>query len=408
MNTVALQITTNAVPQEASRHRLDGVDFLRGLVMVLMALDHARDFFSPTAWTVDPTDLAQTTPALFVTRWVTHFCAPVFVFLAGASVFLSTKRASSRRDQSRKLVTRGIWLLFLEFTVIRFGIFFDVEYHFVLAQVIWAIGWSMIALAALIHLPTAVVGTISLIIVAGHNVLDGLAPSDFGRWAWVWTALHEGGAIEIAAGHEFFVAYPLMPWVGVMASGYAFGALLVNEEGRRRRLITLGASCCLLFVVLRGVNLYGDPQPWTHQATWLYGVFSFANCEKYPPSLLFLLMTLGPAITLLGVLPRQLSLWMPPIVTFGRVPMFFYILHFYVLHVAAIAVIWTLHGYPAHLIGLVDGGQDMVKSALQAQWGHNLPMSYAAWIGAVLILYPACRWFAGVKKRHRSAWLSYL
>lgn len=378
------------------------------MVMVLMALDHARDVFSPTAFTVDPTDLTRTTATLFITRWVTHFCAPVFVFLAGTSVFLSAQRGKSRGELARRLLTRGAWLIILEFTVVRFGIFFNLDYHFVMGAVIWAIGWSMIALAGFVFLPLSVVATIGLTIVVGHNLLDPLTPEKFGLAGWLWTILHEGGVLEPVSGYHFSVEYPLLPWIGVMACGYAFGKLLSDPAGQRGRLIALGISSCLLFVIVRATNAYGDSRPWAVQPSLLFNGFSFVNCQKYPPSLLFLLMTLGPAITLLGVLPRQLPGWLGPLVTFGRVPMFFYILHIYLLHIAAVAAYWLYYGSPDFSFASPIVRGDIAPAADQNVLGHNLPMAYAAWLAVVIVLYPACRWFAGLKQRHRSAWLSYL
>lgn len=395
-----------AVPiKQPSVHatRLDSVDLLRGLVMVIMALDHTRDFFHSGALLFDPTDLSRTTPALFFTRWITHFCAPVFVFLAGTGAFLSLSRGRTKKDLSWFLVTRGLWLILLELTVIHVGLFFDLNYHFAFVQVIWAVGWSMIALAALLHLPLRAVAAFGVFVCVGHNLLDRVSPESFGSFAWLWRVLHVPGPIQSGGGgFTFFVAYPLIPWIGVMAAGYAFGALLRLEERRRRRvLLTLGVGLTLAFVVLRATNFYGDPQPWSRQPRGaLYTFLSFVNCQKYPPSLLYLLMTLGPAISLLPVLERARGALARFFLVYGRVPLFYYLPHFYLLHVAAAA--FALARYGSQAVSVLPGGQP------PPGYGYRLWVVYLVWITAVLLLYFPCRFWARLKQRKRSAWLSYL
>src|SRR5215210_7614762 len=279
----------------AARVRLDAVDAVRGIVMVIMALDHVRDFFHVYAKTFDPTDPSKTWTLLFFTRWATHFCAPTFVFLAGTGAFLSTRRGKTRPELARFLLTRGLWLVLLELTLVRFGWFFNFDYHVMIAQVIWAIGWSMVALAGLVFLPTRAVAAVGLALILLHNLLDGVSADSFGSFRWLWVVLHEQNVLALRPDVFVFVAYPLVPWVGVMALGYAFGSLLTLERERRRRLLlTIGGSAVVLFVVLRAANVYGDPTPWVSQArgAW-FTLLSFLNTQKYPPSLLFLLMTLG-------------------------------------------------------------------------------------------------------------------
>jgi uncharacterized membrane protein len=394
-----------AVPiKQSSVHasRLDSVDLLRGLVMVIMALDHTRDFFHRGALTLNPTDLSQTSPALFFTRWITHFCAPVFVFLAGTGALLSLTRGRTKKDLSWFLLTRGAWLVVLEWTLVRFAVTFDLNYSsggFV--QVIWATGWSMIVLAALIHLPLRAVAAFGLALVAGHNLLDRFHAADFGAWRWLWMILHEQGPIGSPPGFVLFVIYPLVPWIGVMAAGYAFGALLRLEENRRRKiLLRLGVALALAFVTLRATNLYGDPRSWAQQPRGaLYTFLSFLNCEKYPPSLLFLLMTLGPSIALLPLLERARGALSRFLLVYGRVPLFYYLLHFYLLHVAAVA--FALARYGSRAPAVFAGG-------LPPDYGYPLWVVYLVWTGAVLALYFPCRAWARLKQRKRSAWLSYL
>ena len=291
--------------QASARPRLDSVDLLRGLVIVIMALDHARDFFTSARF--DPTDLTQTTAPLFLTRWITHFCAPVFVFLAGTSAYLYQARGKSPREASWFLLTRGLWLVVLEWTVIRWAWMFNFNYtsELLFVQVIWVIGVSMIVLAGLVHLPLGAVAALGIAMIAGHNLLDGVAPESLGRWAPLWILLHVQAPIPLRGDQVFFVIYPLVPWIGVMAAGYAFGRLLHRPaEERRRMLLRLGGGLTIAFLALRALNGYGDPAPWSVQESAGRTVLSFLNTTKYPPSLLFLLMALGPAIALLPLLER--------------------------------------------------------------------------------------------------------
>ncbi len=381
--------------------RIESVDMLRGIVMVIMALDHVRDYFTDARF--DPTDLGQTTAGLFLTRWVTHVCAPAFVFLAGTSAFLSGRRGRSRAELSRFLVTRGLWLVLLEFTVVRWAWTFNLNYtsELLFVQVIWALGISMIVLAVLVWLPIGAIAAVGVAMVLGHNALDGITPQSLGPWGPLWMVLHVQGALPVGPQQVFVVAYPLVPWIGVMAAGYAFGALLRRPEAERRRpLLFLGGALTLGFVALRAANLYGDPSPWEVQPTAGRTLLAFLNTTKYPPSLLFLLMTLGPAIMALPLLERLTGQAARFFTTVGRVPLFYYVLHLYLIHAAALAV-GILAGFPpaAFLtvwLNLPDG------------WGYPLPVVYLIWVGVVLALYPACRWFAGLKARRRDPWLSYL
>ena len=365
-------------PEEA-RPRLDSVDIVRGAVMVVMALDHVRDF-SPIA-RVNPTDLAQTTPALFFTRWITHFCAPTFVLLAGVGASLAGSRGMSRGELARFLLTRGLWLIVLEETWVSVSIFFAPP-TMVVATILWAIGWSMIVLAGLIYLPRAAIAAFALLMIAGHDLLDGVVVEGNGLGAVLWRLLHGRGPVTMSGGPTILVAFPLVPWIGVMAAGYALGPLLqLPHERRRPILLGLGLGLTAAFVALRLPNAYGDPTPWTVQPSPTFTVLSFLNCQKYPPSLMFLLMTLGPTIAALGLLDRGAGRWAEPLRTFGRVPLFFFLLH-----------LPLVHG-----LGLLAAGR-----------GGGLAIVYVMWLVALALLYGPCRWFAGVKRRHRWAWLSYL
>ena len=406
---LAVAEAERAAAAPAPGARLDGVDFLRGLVMVVMALDHARFFLHrdiPVG--VDPLDLSQTTPALFLTRWVTHFCAPVFVFLAGAGAFLYGRRGRTKSELARFLLTRGLWLILLEFTVVRFGWTFNLDTRLSFAVVLWALGWSMIVLAGLVYLPLRAVAATGILVVAGHNLLDAVGPESFGALGWLWKVLHVPGLIQLSTGHGLVVTYPLVPWAAVMACGYAFGALLLKPREERRALVLkLGAALTLAFVLLRAANVYGDPQPWAAQKNWLYTIFSFLNTEKYPPSLLFLLMTLGPALIVLALADRASRAWAKFFVVFGRVPLFYYLLHFFVIHLFALALSYARYGEAPWLFTGPPWSPGLMASFPKG-YGYDLWVVYLVWVGAVALLYPASLWFSRVKREGRVSWLSYL
>ena len=376
--------------------------------MVIMALDHTRDFFSKDL-AFDPTDLGRTFPALFLTRWITHYCAPVFIFLAGTGAFLSTGRGKSRGELSRFLLTRGLWLVLLELTWVRcLGWQFNFDLHFTFGAVIWAIGWSMVALAVLVFLPLRWVTAFGILMIASHNLFDSVKPESWGSLGWLWKILHSGGMILPAKGYRFSAGYPLVPWIGVMAAGYGFGSLLLREPVERRRwLFGLGATLTLLFILLRAINIYGDPRPWSGQKNSLFTLFSFMNCHKYPPSLLYLLMTLGPALLVLAALDRGMIGWLKPLLVFGRVPLFYYLLHLPLIHGLAVLASYWAYGRADWWFANPPEGPD-APILRPADYGYGLPVVYLVWIGVVLVLYPVCRWFAGVKRRRRDPWLSYL
>jgi uncharacterized membrane protein len=373
--------------------------------MVLMALDHVRGYFTDPS--LDPIDLEHTTAALFLTRWVSHLCAPTFIFLAGTGAYLAARRGKTRAELSWFLLTRGLWIVLLGLTFVRFCWSFTLDVRNYNADVLWAIGWSMVVLAALVYLPTRVVTALGLLLIAGHNLLDPVRAADLGPMSDLWEILHRREMhrerpLEFFGGAVLFdTQYPLIPWVGVMAVGYGFGALLVREGiNRRRWLLGLGTALCLGFVVLRAVNRYGDPDPWSPQRDGLFTVLSFLNCHKYPPSLLYLLMTLGPALLLLAWFERAPHLPGRPLLVFGRVPMFYYLIHLPLIHGLMAAVAFARYG-PAVLPALFAG------EPLPTDYGYSLPVVYGIWLGVLVILYPVCRWFADVKRRRRDAWLSY-
>lgn len=404
--------TTRNVPSTA-RVRLASIDLLRGLVMVIMMLDHTRDFINNYSLRYDPTDLSHTNAALFFTRWVTHFCAPVFVFLAGTGAYLQRARGTKKPDLAKFLATRGLWLIVLEFTLVRFGFTFNMDYRFFgAAQVIWVIGLSMIVLAGLIYLPVRFIGAFGVAVIALHNLLDGIQVQPWrgpgtptpGLLGEAWMILHQPGAFPIFGGPVVVVIYPLIPWVGVMAAGYAFGAVYRMEGARRRRLLVRsGAALTLAFIVLRSINIYGDPQRWSIQNSALFTVLSFLNTTKYPPSLLFLLMTLGPAIAALALFERpDYGPIGRALVILGRVPLFFYLLQWPVAHVLALLISYLAGKPTAYLLNGPPG------AGVPSNAGFDLWVVYLMWAAGVLLLYPLCLWYAGVKQRHRHRWLSYL
>ena len=386
-----------ATVDHLARPRIDSVDLLRGLVMVVMALDHTRDFFAASG--MNPRDVSD--PALFLTRWITHFCAPVFIFLAGVSAYLYGSRGHSTANVSRFLLTRGFWLMLIEFTVVRLGWSFSLDASFFITQVIWVIGASMVVLAGLVHLPRALVATIGLAMIAGHNLLDGVRAESFGTAAWIWNLLHQPGLLR-GNGTALYVLYPLIPWAGVMAAGYALGPVLhVDSDRRRRLLMALGAGIIAGFIVLRATNLYGDPAAWAPQEGVLVTILSFVNCEKYPPSLLYLMMTLGPGLLLLAAFEHARGNLARVVTVFGRVPLFYYVAHIYLIHLLAIAYAFAAYGEASWLLG-------QVPPRKPAGYGLPLPGVYLVWLAVVAALYPACRWFAALKQRRREWWWSYL
>ena len=376
--------------------------------MVIMALDHTRDFFSKDL-AFDPSDLDKTYPALFLTRWITHFCAPVFIFLAGTGAFLSVTRGKSTKELSWFLLTRGIWLVLLELTWVRcLGWQFNFDFHFAMGIVIWAIGWSMVALSGLVFLPLRWVTTFGILMIASHNLFDYVKPESWGSLGWLWKILHSGGIIVPADGYRFAAGYPLIPWIGVMAAGCGFGSLLLRESVERRKwLFGLGALFAGLFVLLRALNVYGDPDPWSPQRNTLYTLFSFLNCHKYPPSLLYLLMTLGPALLALAVLDRGTPRWLKPVLVFGRVPLFYYLVHLPVIHGLAVLASYLRYGQANWWFANPSEGPN-APGLRPSDYGYSLPIVYLVWLGVVLALYPVCRWFAEVKRHRRERWLSYL
>ncbi len=383
-----------------NRPRLDAVDLTRGIIMILMALDHTRDFFGIPGQ--NPTNIATTTGALFFTRWITHICAPTFFLLTGTGAFLSLHKQTPAQ-LSRFLLTRGLWLIFLEAVVVRCLAYqFNFDFKVTLLLVLWALGWSMIVLSLLVRFPLAVPAIFGLLLIGLHNVFDGFVLTNP-----FLVLLHQPGFVLNTPEHVVFAAYPLIPWVGVTAIGYALGRVYDWDRARRRTfLLRLGLSSVALFAVLRGVNVYGDPARWAVQQTTVLTIVSFFNVTKYPPSLLFLLMTLGPTLLLLRALDQTKPRVLQPALIFGRVPMFYYILHFFMLHLLAVVVCRVHYGTTHWMFESPDLGT--YPFTPPPGWGFSLPWVYVIWMFVVVLTYPCCRWYAALKQRRKDVWLSYL
>ncbi len=388
-------------------NRIESIDVLRGVVMVIMALDHVRDYFHYGSFFNDPTNLETTTPVLFFTRFITHYCAPVFVFLAGTSAFLYGSK-KTKVELFKFLFTRGLWLIFLELVVNNLIWTFDLSYSFPIVQVIWAIGVSMICLSLLIFLPKKLILAIGLIIVVGHNALDGIVMEGDSVQSVVWYFLHQQHEILISPDRLFLIQYPLIPWIGVMALGYCFGQLYTNRfeaKIRRNWLLNLGFGGIGVFLLLRSLNIYGDLVPWTMQDTTTKTILSFLNVTKYPPSLLYLCATLGPAFLFLCAFETTKNKFTDFFLVFGRVPLFYYFLHVFVIHAFAIMGILIFGGNWKDMI--LDANSFLNENLIR--YGYSLLVTYLVWIGVVLLLYPFCKKYMKYKANNKHKWwLSYL
>jgi uncharacterized membrane protein len=375
--------------------------------MVIMALDHVRDYFHPSG---DPLDLATTTPFLFFTRWITHFCAPVFVFLSGTSIYLQSLRKTKKVLQSF-LIKRGLWLIFIEIVVISFAWTFNPHYNIIIFQVIWAIGISMVLLGFLVRLPFKIILITGLIIVFGHNLLDIPESAPGFKAGFWWNLLHHGFfvAYPISPSHVLLIIYPFVPWVGLMMLGYCSGVFFSQKftiEQRRKILNRVGIGLIVLFIVLRFINGYGDPEPWHIQKNGLFTLLSFINVQKYPPSLLYMCITIGPAFLLLSFFEKIKNTFTAAIKIYGRVPFFYYVIHLYVIHIVSAAFVF-IKGHSFAEATTISG--DLPFYFLAAKDGYSLLVAYIVWISVVIALFPLCKWYDNYKTNHKEKWwLSYL
>jgi uncharacterized membrane protein len=387
-----------------TKNRIGSIDLLKGFVMVIMALDHVRDYFHYSAYIFDPADPTQSTLPLFLTRFITHFCAPTFCFLAGTSAYMSGKR-KTKNELSIYLLQRGVWLVCVELFIVTFGWLFDFHFGILNTQVIWSLGISMIFLAGLIHLPRKYILIFSLVMIGGHNLFDNIHYNG----NVIWSILHEPNNFIINKYMQFSVAWPIIPWVAVMSLGYYFGAFYDKsyDVKKRKKIFTLiGLISISLFLVLRYTNLYGDLILYKDYGSISKNIISFFNPSKYPPSLLYLLMTLGVAFFLLANIEKLNGKIVNFFSTFGRVPFFYYILHLYVIHLSAI-VMYKLTGFGWKNV-LPSWGPDIVPSYMKG-YGYSLWVVYAVWVGIILFVYPICLRYDKYKQAHKEKWwLSYL
>jgi uncharacterized membrane protein len=391
-----------------SSYRIDSIDLLRGLVMIIMALDHTRDFFHKEAWTDDPLNLATTTPLLYFTRWITHLCAPIFVFLAGSGAYFQGLR-KSKKELTNFLLTRGLWLIFVELIIMNFSFSFDIHFSLIALQTIWSIAISMIILSLMIWLPFNVILITGAVIVLGHNTLDFYEANLKTSPGWLYDLIHHPGFFKLWDNHNLLILYPFLSWTGLMMVGYCFGKLFLKYEGvqRKKVLLWLGIGVLVFFILLRAANVYGDPDKWSTQKSSLYTFLSFMNVHKYPPSLLYMCATVGIGILFLSFFGNVRNSLTRFITVYGRVPFFYYILHFYLLHL--IAMFFFLARGHSFSEGIHHNNAGFLPNFIIPGEGYSLWVVYAVWISVVLVLYPLCKWFSDYKMRHRDKkWLSYL
>ncbi|PWH83031.1 hypothetical protein DIS18_00295 [Algibacter marinivivus] len=391
---------------QVKTNRIESIDILRGVVMVIMALDHVRDYFHYGSFFSDPTNLETTTPFLFFTRFITHYCAPVFIFLAGTSAFLYGSK-KTKPELFKFLITRGFWLILLAFILNNFLWKFDVTYGFIILQVIWAIGLCMVLLSFVIYLPIKALFTIGVILVAGHNLLDGIVLQGTSFKSIVWYILHQSQFIKIGDTMFAFV-YPIIPWFGLICFGYCLGTLYkkgYNVEQRKKYLLRIGIILIVLFFLIRGINVYGDLVPWSVQDTTTKTILSFFNVTKYPPSLSYLLITIGPALLFLYAIEKVKNKITDFFLVFGRVPLFYYFLHILVIHILAIIGILIFGGDWKNMI-LTN---EVFRDAKLINYGYSLFVVYMVWIGVIALLYIPSKKYMIYKANNKDKWwLSYL
>ena len=407
LNTILPRYTVVGSPApKINTRRIESIDLLRGVVMIIMALDHVRDYFHYDAFYYSPTDLTQTNVPLFFTRFITHYCAPVFVFLAGTSAYLyGAKR--SKKELSFFLLSRGMWLVFIELFIVVLFRTFNPSYTYLNLQVIWAIGVSMIALSAIIYMNKKLILVTAVLLIAAHNLLDTVHVPGSGLLAVIWSFLHDVNHFTFGRV-DLYVRYPVLPWLGIMTIGYYLGSLYVSDYDpvkRRKKLLIAGIGSITLFIILRSGNWYGDAAFWSVQKNFTFSLLSFLNVSKYPPSLVYVLITLGPALIFLALTEKKLNAWTEKIAIFGRVPMFYYLGHIFLIHIlAVIAALVT--GYPEMVI--LNNAVNSIQ-ALKG-YGFNLLSVHLFWIIHVMVMYLFCKWYDVYKRTHQPEywWLSYL
>ena len=389
------------------KQRIHSIDMLRGIVMLIMALDHVRDFLHETAVTDSPTNLDTTTPQLFFTRWITHFCAPAFVFLSGTSAFLAGQK-KSKKELSSFLITRGLWLVLVENMVITLAFTFNPLYNLLIWQVIWAIGWSMVILGILVHTSIKLITAVGIIIVFGHDLFNYVHLPQSGTGHVLMSIFFKAffTILPLDQSHAILDLYAIIPWTGVMLLGYGFGHFLLpkyNVAQRRKVILTVGFAVTIFFILVRFINAYGDPAHWSTQKNSLYTFLSFLNCSKYPPSLCYLSMTLGPALIFLSLIETARNRFTNVVNMYGRVPFFYYVLHFYLIHSICV-IFFYLTGHTSK--DIIDVNSPFLFRP--QHFGFNLWIVYFTWLFVIVVLYKPCKWFDQYRKNHRQWWLSYL
>jgi len=390
-----------------TKYRITSIDFLRGTIMIIMALDHVRDYLFFGSFYFDPLDLTKTTGAIFFTRWITHFCAPIFLLLTGTSAYLVGQR-KSKKELSAFLLKRGIWLVILEMVITNLGWNFNLTFPMFFFITLWALGISMIILAALIHLPLKWILAISIILIAGHDMFDGFHVQGNTLPAFGWALVHDQ---RFFTWHheQFLVGYPLIPFIAIMPLGYCLGQLYnssYDAEKRKKMLLTIGASAIALFILLRFSNVYGDPVKWSTQKDGFFTFLSFININKYPPSLDYVLVTIGAACLFLAFTEKLQNGVVRVVSVYGRVPMFYYLIHIYVIHTVALVASAFTQGQDWHIWLLK---KPVWFTTDLKGYGFSLPVAYLVWIAVVVALYPLCKRYDAYKQSHKDKWwLSYL
>ena len=384
--------------------RINSIDFMRGLVMIIMALDHVRDLMHTTSLTQLPTNLNTTTPALFFTRWITYLCAPVFVFLSGASAFLSMKSKNNIPGTRKFLLTRGLWLILLEFTLVNFGLWFDVHFSVFIFEVIAAIGFGFIILSMLLHVKTKTIGIIGISIICLHNLAPLVPLAETSLVKKILMPFFAPGLYPLGAGRSFFMCYPPVPWLGIMLVGFAAGSYFELDKQRQRSLFfKSGLAAISLFVLLRFINLYGDSVPWLHQKSGLFTFLSFINVTKYPPSLQFCLLFLGIMLLILAAVQGVKNRFTNYVSVYGKVPLFYFLVHWYIIHPLVFLMVFLQGFNSSDMIFGFNFGRPKSGS------GVPLWAIYCIWIGIVALMYPLCNWYGNYKEKHKGVkWLRYL
>ncbi|KOS04629.1 hypothetical protein AM493_00165 [Flavobacterium akiainvivens] len=388
--------------------RIQSIDVLRGIIMAIMALDHSRDFFHVSAMTADPLDAETTTPMLFFTRWITHFCAPTFVFLSGTSIYLQSLRKTPK-ELAFFLLTRGLWLVLAELTIVGFGWSFDYMFRFFFLQVIWAIGWSMIILSVLVLCPYWVLAALGVAITLGHNAVDYIPITNPTAEMAANALIMTNHKVYVVGSSGVMFGYAILPWTGIMLLGFAvgrwFNTRLVTPQHRKKVLVSFGLLLCTLFVLLRFSNSYGDPSPWIPRDTATKTIIAFLNVTKYPPSLMYACMTLGPSLLVLAAIEGMQNRITNIFNVFGRVPFFYYVLHIYVIHLLTV-VMFYMQGFDFQ----DNFRENFVTFAFRPResFGVSLAATYLLWVLVLVLCYFPSRWYNNYKSTHKKWWLSYI